>query len=83
MMGLVFPKGRLMGLYRWNRQPFVCARVLVIVSYAMRHVANALAETSHWQTIGKYWNTTIQQNNIWSLAFEALLGVVLSSGNDT
>jgi hypothetical protein len=33
--------------------------------------SKALAEGPHWQIIETYWNTTIQQNNIWSIAFEA------------
>jgi len=35
---------------------------------AMR--CKALAEGPHCQIIEKYWNTTMQQNNIWSIAFE-------------
>jgi len=41
------------------------------ICYAMRHVAKWLTETPYWQIIEKYWNTTIQQNNIWSIAFVA------------
>jgi len=41
------------------------------VSYATGRVAKALANPPHWQIIQKYWNTTMQQNNIWSIAFEA------------
>jgi len=55
----------------WNRQPFMSASDLEMVSYATRRVAKALAEGPHWQIIEKYWNTTMQQNNIWSIAFEA------------
>jgi hypothetical protein len=47
------------------------ANDLEMVCYAMRCVAKALAEAPHWQIIETYWNTTMQQNNIWSLAFEA------------
>jgi hypothetical protein len=43
---------------------------LEMVSYATRHVAKALAEALHWQIIETYWNTALQQNNIWSIAFE-------------
>jgi hypothetical protein len=31
-----------------------------------------LAEAPHWQIIETYWNTAMHQNNIWSIAFEAL-----------
>jgi len=44
---------------------------LQTVSYATRRVAKALAEAPHWQIIETYWNTAMQQNNIWSIAFEA------------
>jgi hypothetical protein len=69
-MCLVFATGSLLELYMWNRQPFMSASNLETVSYAMRHVAKALAEGPHWQIIEKYWNTAMQQNNIWSIAFE-------------
>jgi hypothetical protein len=29
------------------------------------------AEAPPWQIIEKYWNTAMQQNNIWFIAFEA------------
>jgi hypothetical protein len=67
----VFATGRLLELYMWNRRPFMSASDLEIVSYATRRVAKALAEAPHWQIIETYWNTTMQQNNIWSIAFEA------------
>jgi len=54
-----------------NRQPFMSASDVNMVSYAMRCVAKALAEAPHWQIIEMYWNTAMQQNNIWSIAFEA------------
>jgi len=71
MTRLVFATGRLLELYMWNRRPFMSASNLETVSYATRHVAKALAEAPHWQIIETYWNTTMQQNNIWSIAFEA------------
>jgi hypothetical protein len=37
----------------------------------MRRVTEALAKAPHWQIIETYWNAAIQQNNIWSIAFEA------------
>jgi len=55
----------------WNRQPFMSASDLEMVSYATRCVAKALVEAPHWQSIEMYWNTAMQQNNIWSIAFEA------------
>jgi len=55
----------------WNRRPFMSASDLETVGYAMRPVSKALAEAPHWQIIETYWNTAKQQNNIWSIAFEA------------
>jgi len=77
MMHLVIATGRLMELYMWNRRPFVSASDLEMVSSATRHAAKALAEAPHWQIIEKYWNTAIQQNNIWSIAFEACTKEIL------
>jgi len=71
MTRLVFATGRLLELYMWNRRPFMSASDLGMVSYATRRVAKALAEGPNWQIIEKYWNTAMQQNNIWSIAFEA------------
>ena len=71
MTRLVFATGRLLELYMWNRRPFMSASDLETVSYATRRVAKALAEATHWQIIETYWNTAMQQNNIWSIAFEA------------
>jgi hypothetical protein len=36
-----------------------------------------LAEAPHWQILEKYWNTAMQQNNIWSIAFEACTKEIL------
>jgi len=71
MTRLVFATGRLLELYMWNRRPFMSASDLETVSYATRRVSKALAEAPHWQIIETYWNTAMQQNNIWSIAFEA------------
>jgi len=71
MTRLVFAMGRLLELYMWNRRPFMSASDLETVSYATRRVSKALAEAPHWQIIETYWNTAMQQNNIWSIAFEA------------
>jgi len=77
MTRLVFATGRLLDLYMWNRGPVVSASDLEMVSYAMRCVAKALAEAPHWQIIETYWNTSMQQNNIWSIAFEAHTNEIL------
>jgi len=61
----------------WNRQPFISASDLDTVIYATRCVAKALAEAPYWQIIETYWNTAMQQNNIWSIAFEAGKKVIL------
>ena len=71
MTHIVFAMGRLLELYMWNRRPFMSASDLETVSYATRRVAQALAEAPHCQVIEMYWNTAMQQKNIWSIAFEA------------
>jgi len=71
MTRLLFATGRLLELYMWNRRPFISACNLEAVSYATQRVSKALAEAPHWQIIEMYWNTAVQQNNIWSIAFEA------------
>jgi len=55
----------------WNIWPFMSASDLETVSCATRCVAKALAEAPHWWIIETYWNTAMQQNNIWSIAVEA------------
>jgi len=49
----------------------MCAIDLETVSYATRRVAKTLAEAPHWSIIETYRNAAMQQNNIWSIAFEA------------
>jgi len=71
MMGLVFAIGRRLELYMWNRRPFMSASDLETVSYATQRVSKGLAEAPHRQITETYWNTAMQQNNIWSIAFEA------------
>jgi hypothetical protein len=71
MSRLVFATGRLLELYMWNRRQFMSASDWETVSYTTRRISKALAETPLWQIIEMYWNTTMQQNNIWSIAFEA------------
>jgi hypothetical protein len=67
----VLAMGTLLELYMWNRSPFMSASDLETVSYATQRVSKAFADGPHCQIIGTYWNTTMQQNNIWSIAFEA------------
>jgi len=71
MTHLVFAMGRLLDLHTWKKQLFRSVCDLEIVSYAMRCVLKQFAEAPHWQVIETYKNTTMQQNNIWSTAFEA------------
>jgi hypothetical protein len=66
-----------MELYMWNGRPFMSVSDLEMVSYATRRAAKALAEAPHWQITEKYWNTAMQQNNIWSIAFEACTTEIL------
>jgi hypothetical protein len=71
MTHLVFAMGRLLVLYMWNRWPFMGASDWEIVSFATRHIAKPLAVAPHRQIIEIYWNTGMQQNNIWSIPFVA------------
>jgi hypothetical protein len=71
MTRLVFARCRLLELYIWNRRPFMSASDLETVSCATQRVAKILAQAPHWQIIETYWTTPMQQNNIWSIAFEA------------
>jgi len=71
MMRPVFATGRLLEHYMWNRSPFMSTSDMETVSYTTRRVLKALAEAPHWQIIETYWHTAMQQNNIWSIAFEA------------
>jgi len=41
-----------------------------IISYATQRVGKAIAVAPHWQIIATYFNTTMQQNHISSIAFE-------------
>jgi hypothetical protein len=77
MMHLVIAIGRFMELYMWNRCPFMCASDLEMVSYTTRRAAKALAEAPQWQIIENYWNTAMQQSNIWSKPFEACTKEIL------
>jgi hypothetical protein len=71
MTGLVFSTGKLLELYMWNRRPLLSASDWGTVSSATRRVSKALGAAPQWQIIEMFWNTTMQQNNIWSIAFEA------------
>jgi hypothetical protein len=70
MTGLVLATGRLLTLYMWNRQPLMCGSDLEMVTYTTRHIAKALPQGPHLQIIETYWNTALEQNNIWSISFE-------------
>jgi hypothetical protein len=71
MTCLALSIGRLMELYMWNTRPRMRASNLEMVSNATRRAAKALVEAPHWQIIEKYRNTAMEQNTIWSIAFEA------------
>jgi hypothetical protein len=79
MTRLVFATGRLLELYMWNRRLFMSASDLETVSYATQRVSTALAEAPHWQMIETYWNTAMQQINIWSIQFEARTKEILKA----
>jgi hypothetical protein len=51
MRPLVFATGRLLELNMWNRRPCMSVSNLELVSYAIQHVAKALAEAPHWQIV--------------------------------
>ena len=55
----------------WNRCPFMSASDLKMVSYETRHIAKAFASALHKQITDMYWNTAMQEINVWSIAFEA------------
>jgi len=61
----------------WNRRPFMSASNLEMVSDGTRRAAKAFTEAPHWQIIEKSWNTAMEQNNIWSIAFEACTEQIL------
>jgi hypothetical protein len=77
MIWLGFAMDILWVLYMWNSQRFMSANDLDTVSNATRRVSTALAEAPHGQIIDTYWNTTLQQNNISSIAVEAHTTVIL------
>ena len=66
-----------MELYMWNTRPFMSASDFEMISYATSRTAKGLAEAPHWQIIENYCNTAMQQNNIWSIAFEACTKEIL------
>jgi hypothetical protein len=55
----------------WDRLPCMSTNDLKTASYGTRRLSNAIAEGPHSQIIVTYWNTTMQQNNIWAITFEA------------
>jgi cobalamin-dependent methionine synthase I len=50
---------------------------LEMVRNVTRRAAKAFAEAPHWHIIEKYWNTAMQQNSIWSIAFDACTKEIL------
>jgi hypothetical protein len=60
-----------MELDKWNRWPVISPSDSETVCYTTRHITKTLAEAPPWQIIEKYWNTSMQQNDIWSIALEA------------
>ena len=62
----------------WNRRPFMSTSAVEMVSYATRRVVKTLAESPRWQKIETYWNTAMQQYNIWSIAFQARKSEILN-----
>jgi hypothetical protein len=77
MTRLVFATGGLLEIYMWNRRPFMSTIDLETVWYATRRIVKAFAEAPYWQIIETYWNTPMQENNIWSIAFEARTKMIL------
>jgi hypothetical protein len=76
--GLVVATGRHQEVYMWNRRQFLSGSDSVTVTYTTRQVLKALAKASPVQIIETYWNTALQQNNIWSIAFEARTKEILN-----
>jgi len=74
----VFATGRVLDVYMWKRLAFMSASNLQTVTYTMRRISKALAEVPDWQIIETYWNTAMQQNKIWSRAFEARTNKILT-----
>jgi hypothetical protein len=50
---------------------------LETVSDATRYVSTPIADARHWQIIEMYWNTAMQQNNIWHITFQACTEEIL------
>ena len=70
VMCLVVAMGRLLERDMWNRWLLISASYLETVCHATRRISKELAEAPHWQITKTYWNTAMQQNNIWSIASE-------------
>jgi hypothetical protein len=64
---VVFATGILLELHMWIRQQCISASTLETVGYTLQLIVKALAEAPHWRIIVKYWNTAMQQSNIWSI----------------
>jgi len=71
IMHLVCVMGKILELYLWNRGPFISPSYLGMVSYATRWVAKPFAEAQHSPIMETYWNTPLQPNNMWCIAFDA------------
>ena len=66
----IFATSRLNELYVWARELGMSVSDIDNVSNSTRHVLGALVEAPHWQILDTYWNTAVQQNNIWFIPFE-------------
>jgi hypothetical protein len=64
MTCLAFKTGKLLDNYIWNRRLFMSARNFGMLSYTIRNVAKALADSLHRQKIETYWNTALQEITI-------------------
>lgn len=71
IMDLVSAPGWLLTVKMCNRSQCMCAMDYQIIRYAMQCVAKRLVEAPYWLTLKIYWNTTLQQNTIWSIAIMA------------
>ena len=63
----------------WNSRPFIRASNWQMVGYEKWRVAKAFTDAPHCQIIEKHWSTAMQQNNIWSIAFEARAKEILKN----
>jgi hypothetical protein len=78
MTCLAFATGRLLELYIWNIRPVMSPSDVETVSCATQPITKALAEAPPRSIIETHWNTPMQQNNIWSIPFEAFTKEILN-----